>query len=205
MNSAEEFAWVGGHVALDFVNTAGGATKSRDVERLTDYRIAARWARLAALVSVFEERELRTLADAHPRETIEQLAALRTEREDSYAVLAAIAKERAPRDREVARVEVRIKDAITIAHLSVSRSNPVAWTIPTTSAGLSVIRHRAALALADILTGNDRLDIRECEACSWLFLDRSPSKRRRWCSMAACGNRAKARRHYHRRSDQIPD
>lgn len=35
--------------------------------------------------------------------------------------------------------------------------------------------------------------------CGWLFLD--PRNRRRWCSMAVCGNRAKARAHA-RRSDR---
>ena len=32
--------------------------------------------------------------------------------------------------------------------------------------------------------------------CGWLFLD--PRNRRRWCSMAVCGNRAKARAHARR-------
>jgi len=36
-------------------------------------------------------------------------------------------------------------------------------------------------------------------ACTWLFLDRSRNRSRRWCSMATCGNRAKARRHDRRR------
>jgi predicted RNA-binding Zn ribbon-like protein len=43
--------------------------------------------------------------------------------------------------------------------------------------------------------------IEQCEGdvCGWLFLDRSPAGRRRWCSMRDCGNRAKARRHYYTR------
>jgi len=42
--------------------------------------------------------------------------------------------------------------------------------------------------------------VRECDgaACTWLFLDQSRNRSRRWCSMESCGNRAKARRHYHR-------
>ena len=32
--------------------------------------------------------------------------------------------------------------------------------------------------------------------CLWLFVDASKSGTRRWCDMASCGNRAKARRHY---------
>ena len=40
--------------------------------------------------------------------------------------------------------------------------------------------------------------LRACEGadCGWLFLDRSRSKRRRWCDPKACGNRAKAARFY---------
>lgn len=57
---------------------------------------------------------------------------------------------------------------------------------------------RAALhpfveAVTDLLE-SDLVDrVRRCpgEGCGWLFVDRSG--RRRWCDMAVCGNRAKAR------------
>ncbi len=52
----------------------------------------------------------------------------------------------------------------------------------------------------DLLTGG-RLDrVKRCAnpECGWLFLDDSRAGKRRWCSMSACGNRAKARRHYHK-------
>ena len=37
--------------------------------------------------------------------------------------------------------------------------------------------------------------IRTCNRCGWFFLDTSRGSRRRWCSMATCGNAAKAARH----------
>ncbi|MFF7854702.1 CGNR zinc finger domain-containing protein [Streptomyces sp. NPDC007904] len=45
--------------------------------------------------------------------------------------------------------------------------------------------------------------IRGCahEACVLHFFDTSRNGTRRWCSMAACGNRAKASRHYARTKD----
>ncbi|GGT56104.1 CGNR zinc finger domain-containing protein [Streptomyces purpureus] len=45
--------------------------------------------------------------------------------------------------------------------------------------------------------------IRACahEACILHFFDTSRNGTRRWCSMAACGNRAKASRHYARTKD----
>jgi predicted RNA-binding Zn ribbon-like protein len=57
----------------------------------------------------------------------------------------------------------------------------------------------AAQNLLELLrAGPDR--IRRCanHACILHFYDASRGGRRQWCSMAACGNRAKARRHYER-------
>jgi predicted RNA-binding Zn ribbon-like protein len=59
------------------------------------------------------------------------------------------------------------------------------------------------LAAADLLTSGDRARIHECAGpgCGWLFLDTSRNRRRRWCTMQGCGNRAKARRFYERARD----
>ena len=51
---------------------------------------------------------------------------------------------------------------------------------------------------ADLMVGSGRRRIRQCanSECLWLFIDGSKNGTRRWCDMASCGNRAKARRHY---------
>lgn len=51
-----------------------------------------------------------------------------------------------------------------------------------------------ALAIARLLTEEDLKLVRNCEGptCTLMFIDRTKSRRRRWCSMAVCGNRAKA-------------
>src|SRR5918995_368438 len=53
---------------------------------------------------------------------------------------------------------------------------------------LAVAREAAEFLLSD------HAPVRACPGrqCGWLFLD--PRRRRRWCSMATCGNRAKQRR-----------
>ena len=50
-----------------------------------------------------------------------------------------------------------------------------------------------AKALAELLTTADFSDVRQCEGpgCVLHFLDTTRDRRRRWCSMAVCGNRAK--------------
>lgn len=47
--------------------------------------------------------------------------------------------------------------------------------------------------------------LRPCEnaECALFLIDRSKPNRGRWCSMAVCGNRMKARRHYERSRDNV--
>ena len=55
---------------------------------------------------------------------------------------------------------------------------------------------------ADLLVNGDFRLVRECEHpdCTLWFYDRTKAHRRRWCSMALCGNRAKAARFRQERS-----
>lgn len=54
-----------------------------------------------------------------------------------------------------------------------------------------------AEAIGDLVCHADFNLIRNCEndACTLMFYDRTKSHARRWCSMAVCGNRAKAAAH----------
>ncbi|MEY9845189.1 CGNR zinc finger domain-containing protein [Streptacidiphilus sp. MAP5-3] len=53
----------------------------------------------------------------------------------------------------------------------------------------------AQVAAAIAASGKDWLRLKACAAedCRWLYYDRSPAGRGRWCSMAVCGSRAKMR------------
>lgn len=64
---------------------------------------------------------------------------------------------------------------------------PLLAAIEASAAGLFVERRDAS-----------RLKCCPGDACGWLFMDETGNGRRRWCSMASCGNRTKARRHYQR-------
>jgi predicted RNA-binding Zn ribbon-like protein len=49
-----------------------------------------------------------------------------------------------------------------------------------------------AHAMGDLVCHADFSYVRRCERCTLWFLDVSRGHQRRWCSMALCGNRAKA-------------
>jgi predicted RNA-binding Zn ribbon-like protein len=59
---------------------------------------------------------------------------------------------------------------------------------------------RVAVDAIELLTSGEARRLRICAAedCGIRFVDRSPARNRQWCSMARCGNRRKARRHYAR-------
>jgi len=57
-------------------------------------------------------------------------------------------------------------------------------------------------SFADLLCFGDLSQVKRCESdeCVLVFHDTSKNHRRRWCSMATCGNRAKASAFYRRKT-----
>jgi len=191
-------AFVGGHPVLDFVNTVGGRTKDRDVELFHEFADAVDWAHADDLLDTDERESLLARAKRDPADADAALAELRAQREALHAfLLAGIESTRCdPAARD--RVKADITTAYDEAELSDRFRTERAWATGTAEMGLRVIARRLALASAALLGSDQRSEIGVCGRCSWLFLDPSPTRRRRWCSMTTCGNRAKAERHQRR-------
>jgi predicted RNA-binding Zn ribbon-like protein len=74
----------------------------------------------------------------------------------------------------------------------------IAWTLVTPPGRALAVR---AVLAWDTLARTAPGRLRPCqntEECTLFLIDRSKSNSARWCSMAQCGNRMKARRHYER-------
>ena len=80
-----------------------------------------------------------------------------------------------------------------------------AWRVERLKPAAAVLLAPVLWASADLLVGPNLARVRHCanDGCLWLFLDDSKNGTRRWCSMQACGNRAKAHRHYLRQAHQM--
>jgi predicted RNA-binding Zn ribbon-like protein len=76
------------------------------------------------------------------------------------------------------------------------------WTLDDASAGSVAVQ---AILAWDELARKSPGRLRACAnaECELFLVDRSKANNARWCSMAVCGNRMKARRHY-QRSRQTP-
>lgn len=68
----------------------------------------------------------------------------------------------------------------------------------TPAAGDRQVLWAVADSALDLLRHGPLDRVGECPSCGWLFLDTSRNGRRRWCSMAMCGNAVKSARHYAR-------
>jgi predicted RNA-binding Zn ribbon-like protein len=59
-----------------------------------------------------------------------------------------------------------------------------------------------AKSAADLLASGQLGRVTECaneeEGCGWVFLDKTRSGTKKWCSSTGCGNRAKVRAWYER-------
>ena len=92
---------------------------------------------------------------------------------------------------EVALVQLRVE--------AVEGEYVCDWLIDKTA--LDGVLGPVAWSAANLLASNETRWVKMCggEECGWLFLDTTKNHSRRWCDMADCGSRAKARRYYRRK------
>ena len=183
---------LGGHPALDFANTLAGWSSAEPREYLTTYAHLAVWARDAHLIEPVTETRLRRKAEHDPGQGARQLERARGLRGALYAACTDPSA-----DTGWAAVEREAHEAAEVARLVRDAPPGRRWVIPD-GAGLAMPVMEVARAAGDLLASTDLRQVRCCPGrdCGWLFLD--PRGQRRWCTMAVCGNRAKARRHAQR-------
>ncbi len=121
-------------------------------------------------------------------------------RETIYRIFAAMASGAAPAPADLARFNRALAQAPARAQLR-RIGDGYAWEVDKLRRTVPALLAPVLWSAGDLLVRPERRRVRLCanEKCLWLFLDDSKSGTRRWCAMSACGNRAKARRHYLRR------
>lgn len=189
---------VGGRLCLDYVNTVDSHLKPQPKEYLHSYADLLRWCHHAgALTSPAAER-LAVTAAAHPSEAEALLDLLRELRAALFRLCVALIEEHSPAPRDLALLNAVLADAPARTRLE-ARAGELVWQLPPPELALPL--WQIAWSAADLLTSPEARLLRQCAGpgCSWLFLDTTPTRSRRWCSMEDCGNRAKARRHYRKK------
>ncbi|MDR3617858.1 MAG: CGNR zinc finger domain-containing protein [Paludisphaera borealis] len=193
--------FVGDHTALDFLNSRctplGVWTEwLRDGADLLDWLEkagaieGAAAARFRAGGDCYAPKRLDDVAEQARdlREWLRDLVSRRAGREIDAEVMAELGplNERLARDSSYLQVEGSPPDEGRARPLSLKQVRR--WATPED------LLQPIAEAIGDLICTADFRLIRVCEgtACTLMFLDRTKAHARRWCSMAVCGNRAKA-------------
>ena len=189
---------VGDHPALDFLNTVASPA-GEPIEWLGSGGDLVAWLVAARLIDGAVGARFRDEADAAESldAVAEQARDLRgwwrsfVERHAGRPLDRAAAGELEPLNRLLARDERYRQVATTAAETPFAWRDERRWTKPER------LLQPIAEALGDLVVNADFRLVRACEGrgCTLIFLDRTKSHARRWCSMAVCGNRAKAAAH----------
>jgi predicted RNA-binding Zn ribbon-like protein len=182
---------VGGHPALDFCNTRGAWGEPEPIEYLTGPRAVAAWAHATGLIPADGVADLPPTPvprEAHALRAAVRDCLLGTAQDAGWDLVGSTAT--------AARAASRLRPAPPGGPAGGGAAGWVAspGPDPVRAAILAV-----AAAAEDLLRSPLAASVSLCRGrgCGFLFAD--PRGRRRWCTMAVCGNRAKSRAHSERR------
>lgn len=195
----DDIEWVGGHPALDFVNTVHAWTDGRAGEEyLHGFEDVLRWNRMAGLIGPRDAQWLRrgsarSRAAAH-RAALDLRASL-------YSLFHALAADAPVPGPALDHLNAVLRKTAEWRRLKASDSGiETGWDF--SGAPAAAVLGPVAWQAVELLEYGPPDRIKECpweEGCGWLFLDTSKNRSRVWCSMKTCGNAAKARAYYRRR------
>lgn len=201
----------GGTLCLDYINTVEPRTGPVAREWLTGYPDLVEWARHGGLFDKAAAGALLRAAAARPAAAQAAFQTAIDLREGLFRLFAAIADNTAPNDADL-EVLRRAFAAATQHGRLVSHADGFDWNwraaaSAEASSGASADSldkpwWPVAASAVELLTHGPLDRIKQCPTdvgCSWLFLDATKNRSRRWCSMDDCGSQTKARRQTDRR------
>lgn len=184
-------------LCLAYANTLSWRGSDAPVERLPALGDLLGWLQGPAGVAAAAAAEIAAWSREHPKKAAAVFAEAIAVREALFRIFAAFAGGEAVRDPDFAALRNALAEAPARSQLA--RGNGTyAWRIEPVRPTAPDLLAPVLWSAGDLVLNAGRFRIRQCanEKCLWLFVDESKSGTRRWCDMASCGNRAKARRHY---------
>lgn len=173
--------FIGNDLALDFINSAFGMGESR-CDCLADDASAVAWLKAAG--------QLAPDFDA-PAAALAGLAAAAQSLRAAAGRLIDLNKPRDPADFAV--VNAILEAGRPVRTMALDADANIVLRERRRDDSVASLLEPVAAALVHLLVQGKLAQIRQCEAhdCTLRFLDMTKSGRRRWCSMAVCGNRMK--------------
>ena len=205
----DSFRVVGGHPALDLVNTVSPRLRggTAELDYLTGPAELLAWSRRIELVDDRDHGAVEATWRSAPELADKALRATLEIREAAYDVLSARAAgavvapggaQRTP-GSAFERLMLRWSAAAARSMLIPSdRPGPGVADLVVGTSPAVLIPDRLVVAAVELIRTVEVRQLRACPidegGCGWLFLDRSRNGSRRWCAMADCGTRVKIRK-----------
>ncbi|HKE57111.1 MAG TPA: CGNR zinc finger domain-containing protein [Pyrinomonadaceae bacterium] len=203
----KKFKLVGGHPALDFVNTVGGwasdpARRSgrdhRDTvlrDKLETYSDFLALCQQIGLLPATEGNKLLRLAKEQPLAAERMLKRGLQLRVTIYRLFRSVVEHWRPSPGDLASLNDELLLAGKHEQLEAAKVG-FSWGWRGETIQLDRPLWSLALSAAELLASAELSRLRQCcgEGCGWMFLDTSRNGRRHWCDMKDCGNLAKVRR-----------
>jgi len=197
--------FIGGALCLDFVNTVGAWVSTHQGRRrrnyadtvlrdkIGSYQDLLAWAHEGGVLSREDVRRIGALAEREPQPAAGVLRRAMTLRASLYRILRCAIEHWTPDESDVTVLEKEIAFLRTNERLRHSGSQ---WRWELAPVSLECVVWLVARSAAELLTSPELANLRQCPGheCGWLFLDTSQNRRRQWCEMKVCGNRAKVKR-----------
>jgi predicted RNA-binding Zn ribbon-like protein len=186
------FQLIGGHPALDLVNTLDWRfRKTGSQELIETYDDLLRFSEQSKVLTRTQIQRLRRLSGRNAGgQALKRCLELR---EAIAEILYPLLDGRSPAAQSLKTLEQSVQAARLEQRLHWKKGRPQ-WDWRDIDAELPV--RALALSASELLISRDLDRVRACDSpgCRWLFLDTSKNHTRRWCDMKVCGNRMKARK-----------
>jgi predicted RNA-binding Zn ribbon-like protein len=193
MAQKQNFSFLADHLSLDFVGTDFRRSGEHQ-DRLVSFEILRDWLKQAGLLA---SPEAVALAKHCPAKGSERILSVARELRKSIRSAAEAIIDGKPVPLGPIRAINNLLEKRD-GHFQIERRSTQLERrfISEMSDPLALLAPLAESA-ADLLCNTNPALIRKCadESCDLLFYDSTKNHRRRWCSMSACGNRAKVAAH----------
>jgi predicted RNA-binding Zn ribbon-like protein len=188
-------------LCLGYANTLSWRGSDPPSETLNGLGDLLAWLDRSAGTGPRTTQEIASWARRHEKQAAKLFAQAIALREALFRIFRALAAGEPLRDQDFAALGDALARAPARRQLARTETG-YGWLLDPPKPAILSLLAPVLWSAADLLIAGDRQRVRLCAngKCLWLFLDESKNGTRRWCAMASCGNRAKARRHYLKRS-----
>lgn len=198
-NIAQKQESLGGRLCLDFTNTVSWHdSHEKAKESLTSYKKLIDWSlntniltNQQAFALLKRAENCQSQADMVLQQAIEL-------RESIFRIFSSVSNQETPSSKDLSALNKFLADAYKNVKI-VRTENKYSLEFFSGEEELDCMFSPIVESAINVLTSESDLSrVKKCEGypCGLLFLDTSRNRSRRWCSMADCGNRAKAKRFY---------